>query len=160
MNSIYITFGLYFVILLALGIIAWRRTQDLSDYILGGRKLGSGVTALSAGASDMSGWLLLGLPGYAYLAGLEAGWIALGLLIGTWANWLVVSRRLRVATESLDNSLTLPDYFERRFADRSGVLRILPGIFIFIFFSLYVSSGLVAGGGCSKPSLTCPISGR
>jgi len=146
MASTYFTFGLYFVVLLGLGILAWQRTQDLSDYILGGRRLGSGVTALSAGASDMSGWLLLGLPGAAYLGGLEAGWIALGLLIGTWLNWLLVSQRLRVATETLDNSLTLPDYFERRFADTSGLLRIIPGIFIFVFFALYVSAGLVAGG--------------
>jgi len=146
MSGIYITFALYFVILLALGVIAWRRTQDLSDYILGGRSLGSGVTALSAGASDMSGWLLLGLPGAAYATGLDAGWIALGLLIGTWMNWLLVASRLRTATENLDDSLTLPDYFQRRFADDSRFLRIIPGIFIFIFFSLYVSSGLVAGG--------------
>ncbi len=146
MASTYFTFGLYFVVLLGLGILAWQRTQDLSDYILGGRRLGSGVTALSAGASDMSGWLLLGLPGAAYLGGLEAGWIALGLLIGTWMNWLLVSRRLRVATETLDNSLTLPDYFERRFADTSGLLRVIPGVFIFVFFALYVSAGLVAGG--------------
>ena len=146
MTSTYFTFGLYFVVLLGLGILAWQRTQDLSDYILGGRRLGSGVTALSAGASDMSGWLLLGLPGAAYVGGLDAGWIALGLLIGTWLNWLVVSHRLRVATESLDNSLTLPDYFQRRFADTSGMLRIIPGVFIFVFFALYVSAGLVAGG--------------
>ncbi len=146
MVSTYFTFGLYFLVLLGLGVIAWQRTQDLSDYILGGRRLGSGVTALSAGASDMSGWLLLGLPGAAYLGGLEAGWIALGLLIGTWLNWLLVSQRLRVATETLDNSLTLPDYFERRFADRSGLLRVIPGVFIFVFFALYVSAGLVAGG--------------
>ncbi|QOC22431.1 sodium/proline symporter PutP [Wenzhouxiangella sp. AB-CW3] len=146
MIATYSTFGLYFVILLGLGIVAWQRTQDLSDYILGGRRLGSGVTALSAGASDMSGWLLLGLPGAAYLGGLEAGWIAVGLLIGTWLNWLLVSQRLRVATESLDDSLTLPDYFERRFADTSGLLRVIPGVFIFVFFALYVSAGLVAGG--------------
>jgi len=146
MNPVYVTFGLYFVVLLGLGILAWQRTGNLSDYILGGRKLGSGVTALSAGASDMSGWLLLGLPGAAYLTGLEAGWIAVGLLIGTWANWRVVASRLRIATENLDDSLTLPDYFQRRFADRSGILRILPGLFIFLFFSLYVLAGLVAGG--------------
>lgn len=146
MTSAYLTFGLYFVILIALGIVAWQRTQNLSDYILGGRTLGSGVTALSAGASDMSGWLLMGLPGAAYVSGLEAGWIALGLLIGTWFNWLLVASRLRTATEKLEDSLTLPDYFQRRFADNSRILRILPGIFIFLFFSLYVSSGLVAGG--------------
>jgi len=146
MSAIWITFGLYFVVLLGLGILAWQRTQNLSDYILGGRRLGSGVTALSAGASDMSGWLLLGLPGYAYLAGLEAGWIALGLLIGTWLNWKLVATRLRTATWQLDDSLTLPDYFQRRFADSSGLLRIIPAVFILIFFALYVSAGLVAGG--------------
>jgi sodium/proline symporter len=146
MNTVWLTFSLYFAVLLLLGIIAWQRTSNLSDYILGGRSLGSGVTALSAGASDMSGWLLLGLPGAAYLSGLEAGWIAVGLLIGTWLNWRLVATRLRVATENLSDSLTLPDYFQRRFADTSGLLRIIPGIFIFIFFSLYVSAGLVAGG--------------
>ncbi|MFU8832277.1 MAG: sodium/proline symporter PutP [Wenzhouxiangella sp.] len=146
MTTTWLTFGLYFVVLLALGIVAWQRTQNLSDYILGGRRLGSGVTALSAGASDMSGWLLLGLPGYAYLAGLEAGWIALGLFIGTWLNWKLVASRLRTATQQLDDSLTLPDYFQRRFADTSGLLRIIPAAFILIFFALYVSAGLVAGG--------------
>ncbi|TVQ33791.1 MAG: sodium/proline symporter PutP [Wenzhouxiangella sp.] len=146
MTATWLTFGLYFVALLALGLIAWQRTSNLSDYILGGRRLGSGVTALSAGASDMSGWLLLGLPGYAYLAGLEAGWIALGLLIGTWMNWLLVASRLRIATEHLDDSLTLPDYFQRRFADTSGLLRVIPAVFILLFFALYVSAGLVAGG--------------
>jgi sodium/proline symporter len=146
MSGVYITFALYFVVLLALGIIAWQRTSNLSDYILGGRSLGSGVTALSAGASDMSGWLLLGLPGAAYVSGLGAAWIAVGLLIGTWCNWLIVATRLRTATERLDDSLTLPDYFQRRFADGSRFLRIIPGVFILIFFSLYVASGLVAGG--------------
>ncbi len=146
MNAVWLTFGLYFCVLLLLGIIAWQRTSNLSDYILGGRRLGSGVTALSAGASDMSGWLLLGLPGAAYLGGLEAGWIALGLLIGTYFNWRLVATRLRIATEKLSDSLTLPDYFERRFADTSSLLRIIPGVFIFIFFALYVSAGLVAGG--------------
>ncbi|MEN1727160.1 MAG: sodium/proline symporter PutP [Pseudomonadota bacterium] len=146
MSTIYITFALYFVVLLGLGILAWQRTSDLSDYILGGRRLGSGVTALSAGASDMSGWLLLGLPGAAYLSGLEAGWIGVGLLIGTWANWRIVAARLRIATERLDDALTLPVYFQRRFDDHSRILRLLPGLFIFIFFSLYVAAGLVAGG--------------
>lgn len=146
MTATWITFGLYFIVLLGLGLVAWQRTQNLSDYILGGRRLGSGVTALSAGASDMSGWLLLGLPGYAYLAGLEAGWIALGLFLGTWLNWKITAGRLRTATERLDDSLTLPDYFQRRFADTSGLLRVIPAVFILIFFSLYVSAGLVAGG--------------
>ncbi|NNF52659.1 MAG: sodium/proline symporter PutP [Gammaproteobacteria bacterium] len=140
------TFLAYLVVVLVIGVVAWRRTANLSDYILGGRRLGSWVTALSAQASDMSGWLLLGLPGYAYLAGLESLWLLIGLLIGTYANWLFVAARLRSATERYGDSITLPDYFERRFDDRSGLLRIISAAFILIFFTFYTSSGLVAGG--------------
>ncbi len=140
------TFLAYLVVVLVIGVIAWRRTANLSDYILGGRRLGSWVTAFSAQASDMSGWLLLGLPGYAYLAGLESLWLLMGLLIGTYANWLLVAARLRRATQRYGDSLTLPDYFERRFADRSGLLRIISASFILVFFTFYTSSGLVAGG--------------
>lgn len=140
------TFFAYLVVVMVIGIIAWRRTANLSDYILGGRRLGSWVTALSAQASDMSGWLLLGLPGYAYLAGLESLWLLIGLLLGTYANWLFVAARLRAATERYGDSLTLPDYFERRFDDTSGLLRIISAAFILIFFTFYTSSGLVAGG--------------
>jgi len=140
------TFFAYLAVVLIIGIVAWRRTANLSDYILGGRRLGSWVTALSAQASDMSGWLLLGLPGYAYLAGLESLWLLIGLLLGTYANWLFVAARLRSATERYGDSLTLPDYFERRFDDRSGLLRIISAAFILIFFTFYTSSGLVAGG--------------
>lgn len=140
------TFFVYLLVVLAIGIVAWRRTANLSDYILGGRRLGSWVTALSAQASDMSGWLLLGLPGYAYLAGFESLWLLIGLLLGTYANWLFVAGRLRSATERFGDSLTLPDYFERRFGDKSGLLRIISASFILIFFTFYTSSGLVAGG--------------
>ena len=118
----------------------------MSDYILGGRSLGRWTTALSAGASDMSGWLLLGLPGYAYLAGFEAVWIALGLLIGTYFNWLLVAPRLREQSEALNNSLTLPEYFENRFNDTRHILRMFSAFFILLFFLFYTSSGLVAGG--------------
>ena len=145
-NTIILTFIAYLVVVLAIGFIAWRRTKNLSDYILGGRSLGSGVAALSAQASDMSGWLLLGLPGYAYLAGFEAGWLMIGLVIGTYLNWRIVAAPLRTATEQYGDSLTLPDYFERRFNDHSGVLRIVSATFILIFFTFYTSSGLVAGG--------------
>ncbi|MGD8743408.1 MAG: sodium/proline symporter PutP [Granulosicoccaceae bacterium] len=145
-NAIVMTFVIYLLVMLALGVLAWRRTVDLSDYLLGGRKLGPAVTALSAGASDMSGWLLLGLPGYAYLAGFEAGWIALGLVAGTYLNWRLVAPRLRIQSEQLDNALTLADYFERRFADSSHVLRILSAGLVLLFFLFYTSSGLVAGG--------------
>jgi sodium/proline symporter len=140
------TFLVYLVAVLAIGIIAWRRTSNLRDYILGGRSLGKWVTALSAQASDMSGWLLLGLPGYAYLAGLESSWLLIGLLVGTYLNWKFVAERLRRATERYGDALTLPDYFETRFGDRSRILRLVSGVFILVFFTFYTSSGLVAGG--------------
>jgi sodium/proline symporter len=140
------TFIVYLLVVLGIGIVAWRRTANIKDYLLGGRSLGRWVTALSAQASDMSGWLLLGLPGYAYLAGMESIWLLVGLFVGTWANWRLVAVRLRRATEYYGDSLTLPDYFERRFDDRSGVLRLLSALFILVFFTFYTSSGLVAGG--------------
>ncbi len=145
-NITFITFGAYLLLIFTIGWIALRRTHNQSDYILGGRKLGSWTTAISAGASDMSGWLLLGLPGYAYVAGLEAVWIALGLYIGTSVNWSVVAPRLRVQTQSLNNALTIPEYFEFRFNDSSHSLRIISAIFILLFYFFYTSSGLVAGG--------------
>ncbi len=145
-GAIVATFLAYMAVVLLLGFIAWRRTQTLKDYILGGRSLKPFVTALSAQASDMSGWLLMGLPGLAYAAGLEAGWMVLGLLAGTWLNWKLVAARLRERTEVLDDSLTLPDYFERRFGDGSRTLRLLAGVFILVFFVLYTSSGFVAAG--------------
>ncbi|MFN3579455.1 MAG: sodium/proline symporter PutP [Pseudomonas sp.] len=140
------TFAVYIAVMLALGYIAYKRTTNLSDYILGGRSLGPGTAALSAGASDMSGWLLLGLPGYALAAGYEATWIAAGLLIGTWLNWLIVARRLRVYSHAVNDSLTLPAYFEFRFEDNSRALRVISAIFILLFFLFYTSSGLVAAG--------------
>lgn len=143
---ILLTFFLYLAVLLVLGLAAYRRTANLEDYILGGRKLGSFVAALSAGASDMSGWLLLGLPGYAYLAGLESLWLGLGLLIGTYCNWRLVAGRLRRYTVLADNALTLPAFFARRFCDTSHLLRIVSAFFILLFFLFYTSSGLVAGG--------------
>ncbi|UCC15768.1 MAG: sodium/solute symporter, partial [Gammaproteobacteria bacterium] len=144
--AIALTFVVYVLVVILIGVVAWRRTKDLKDYILGGRRLGRWVTALSAQASDMSGWLLLGLPGYAYAAGMEAGWLLLGLFLGTYANWKFTAQRLRQATEAYGDSLTLPDYLERRFDDRSGVLRLLSALFILVFFTFYTSSGLVAGG--------------
>ena len=141
-----ITFLVYLGVMLALGYIAYKRTTNLSDYILGGRSLGPGTAALSAGASDMSGWLLLGLPGYAMAAGFEASWIAIGLLLGTWLNWLIVSRRLRVYSHAVNDSLTLPAYFEFRFADKTRLLRVISAVFILLFFLFYTSSGLVAAG--------------
>lgn len=140
------TFLIYLVVMTGIGLAGYLRTRDLSDFVLGGRRLGSWVAALSAGASDMSGWLLLGLPGYAYLAGLEAFWLALGLALGTWANWRFVASRLRVYSEMADDALTLPAFFGSRFRDESGALRLVSSIFILLFFLFYTASGLVAGG--------------
>lgn len=147
-HSGYIVFSIvvYMGICLTLGFLAWRRTQNLADFILGGRSLGSWVTALSAQATDMSGWLLMGLPGLAYASGFDAVWMALGLTVGTWANWRFVAKPLRSRTEELQNSLTLPDYFEHRFKDNSHLLRSIAALLILVFFVFYTSSGFVAAG--------------
>lgn len=139
------TFVVYLIAMLAIGVVAYRATKDLSDYVLGGRGLGPGVGALSAGASDMSGWLLLGLPGALYAAGMNQIWIAIGLTIGAYLNWQFVARRLRVYTEVANDSITVPDYLENRFADKSKILRVISALVILLFFAFYTSSGLVAG---------------
>ncbi len=145
LNPTLITFLFYIVAMTAIGLIAYRATTNFSDYILGGRRLGSFVTALSAGASDMSGWLLMGLPGAIYLSGLSEMWIAIGLIIGAWLNWLLVAGRLRVHTEVQHNALTLPDYFSNRFNDQKKILRVVSAVIILVFFAIYCASGMVAG---------------
>jgi len=140
-----ITFVIYILAMILIGFIAYRATKNFDDYILGGRSLGSFVTALSAGASDMSGWLLLGLPGAIFVAGLSESWIAIGLIAGAWLNWLFVAGRLRVHTEHNHNALTLPDYFSHRFEDTSRLLRIFSALVILVFFTIYCASGVVAG---------------
>lgn len=140
-----ITFSIYLIAMLLIGYIAWRRTKDFDDYILGGRSLGAFVIALSAGASDMSGWLLMGLPGAMYLGGVSEAWIAVGLIGGAWLNWKFVAGPLRVYTERAQNALTLPDYFTNRFRDDSRVLRVLSAVVILVFFAVYCASGMVAG---------------
>ncbi|MFC1669828.1 sodium/proline symporter PutP [Spirochaetota bacterium] len=139
------TFIFYLIFLSAIGIYFYRNTKNIEDYLLGGRSLGKWVTALSAQASDMSGWLLMGLPGAVYLKGLPAAWIAFGLFLGTLLNWKYVSSRLRIYTEKLD-SITLPTFYEKRFRDSKGFLRITSAILILFFFTIYTSSGLVAAG--------------
>ena len=136
-----ITFIAYFIILLGIGFCFYRRSAGIEDYLLGGRGMGSWVTALSAQASDMSG----GLPGAIYLAGTGKVWIAVGLFIGTVLNWMLVSARLRVYTQKT-NAITLPCFFKARFKDSTGLLRIVSAIIILIFFAIYASSGLVATG--------------
>lgn len=143
--GIIITFTLYFVFMLGIGGYYFSKSKDLSDYILGGRSLNGWVTALSAQASDMSGWLLLGLPGAAYLSGMHAGWIAIGLLVGTYLNWKFVAKKFRQYTEKSGDSITIPDYLENRFRDGSKGLRIISATFILFFFLIYTASGFVAG---------------
>ncbi|MCH8121398.1 MAG: sodium/proline symporter PutP [Planctomycetes bacterium] len=140
-----ITFIAYFIVLLGIGFFFYRKSANIEDYLLGGRGMGSWVTALSAQASDMSGWLLMGLPGAIYLGGMGKTWIAIGLFIGTVLNWKLVSARLRVYTEKT-NAITLPCFFEARFRDPTGLLRIVSAIIILIFFAIYASSGLAATG--------------
>ncbi|MFD3155501.1 sodium/proline symporter PutP [Haloimpatiens sp. FM7330] len=141
-----IVFIIYLFLMLLIGFIYYKKTENLSEYILGGRNLNSWVTAMSSQASDMSGWLLMGLPGYAYLSGVEAIWIAVGLGLGTYINWKIVAKRLRKYTEIAGNSITLSAYFQNRFKDKSKVLRIVSALIILVFFTIYTSSGLVAGG--------------
>lgn len=144
--SIIIAFGLYLLFVLGVGLFFFRKTTGISEYILGGRQLNSWVTSLSAQASDMSGWLLLGLPGAAYLNGFEASWIAIGLACGTYLNWKFIAKRLRKYTQIAGDSLTLSDFLENRFEDKSKLLRLISAIFIIIFFIFYTASGFVAGG--------------
>lgn len=142
-----VSLGAYFVLMLGIGWYAYRKsTSDMSEYMLGGRQLHPAVAALSAGASDMSGWLLMGLPGALYMTGMSSAWIAVGLVIGAYLNYLLVAPRLRVFTEHADDALTIPDYFEKRFHDKSRALRVISSIVIVIFFTLYTSAGMVAGG--------------
>ena len=138
---------LYFAAMLGIGLYAFRSNEETSSgYLLGGRKLSAPGTALSAGASDMRGWMLMGVPGAMYLAGASSLWIAFGLCLGAWLNYLIVAPRLRVFTQVANDAITLPDYFENRFFDSSRSLRIISAVVIIIFFTLYTSSGLAAGG--------------
>lgn len=146
MNPIYITFGLYLASVLVIGLVAYFSTRNFDDYILGGRSLGPYVTAMSAGASDMSGWLLMGLPGAVYLSGLSEAWIAIGLCVGAWTNWILVAGRLRVQTEYANNALTLPDYFYHRFGAKGQAMKVISAVIILFFFTIYCASGIVAGG--------------
>ena len=124
-SVIYSTFGLYLALMLIIGFIGYKSTKSLNDYILGGRSLGAFVTGLSAGASDMSGWLLMGLPGAVFISGISEAWIAIGLIIGAYFNWKFVAQRLRIYTEHAGDSLTLPNFFAHRFNDENHHLRII-----------------------------------
>ena len=141
-----IALAIYFVAMIAIGLWANSKNNSLDDYVLGGRQLSPTVAALSAGASDMSGWLLMGLPGAVYLSGLSQAWLAVGLTIGAWCNWKFVAPRLRSYTEVSGDSVTVPVFLSNRLKDTKRVLRIVSGIVILVFFTFYVSSGMVSGG--------------
>ncbi|MFD2045211.1 sodium/proline symporter PutP [Ornithinibacillus salinisoli] len=147
-QTVLITFIVYLIGMLVIGLVMYYRTNNLSDYVLGGRTLRPSVAALSAGASDMSGWLLLGLPGAVYASGFGGaygGWMAIGLAVGAYLNWQFVAKRLRIYTEVSNNSITIPDFLENRFKDNSHVLRVISALVILLFFTFYTSSGMVAG---------------
>ena len=147
-TSILIVFILYMLATITVGYVFYRKKMNLNQYILGDRKLNPWVTAMSAQASDMSGWLLTGVPGLAY-AGIvgakEAIWTAIGLAIGTALNWLIIAKRLRVYTEVSGNSLTIPSYLENRFKDKKGIIAIITAVVLLFFFTIYTSSMFAAG---------------
>ncbi|WP_319005401.1 sodium/proline symporter PutP [Novosphingobium profundi] len=142
-----ISLTLYFVLMLGIGLYAWKKsTEDSEGYLLGGRNLHPAVAALSAGASDMSGWLLMGLPGALYASGLVEAWIGIGLFLGALVNWVVVAPRLREQTVSYGNALTIPEFLANRFPDKATLLRVVSAVIIVVFFTVYTAAGLVGGG--------------
>lgn len=144
--AILIAFVCYLMLMIYIGVLSMRKTKNTEDYFLGGRGLNSWVAALSAQASDMSGWLLMGLPGSIYAFGTGKAWIAVGLFIGTALNWLLISKRLRRYTIVAGNSLTLPEFFQNRFHDKKKILLGISSVVIVIFFLVYTASALASGG--------------
>ncbi|MFT0899479.1 sodium/proline symporter PutP [Candidatus Methanoprimaticola sp. MG2] len=144
--QILLAFILYFALVLGIGLYFYKRSHSMEDYFLGGRKMGPYVTAMSAQASDMSGWLLLGLPGSILVAGMGQVWIGIGLAIGSYISWLVVAKRLRKHSVVAGNSLTMPEFFSNRYKDTKGYLRLISSVVILVFFVLYVASGFKSCG--------------
>ncbi len=137
-------FVVYLAFMICIGMFFYGKKRTTTEYFLGGRKLGSWVVSMSAQASDMSGWLLMGLPGAAYLSGISAGWIAIGLAAGTYLNWLFVAKPLRQYTKVADDAITLPQFFKNRFQDESGIISVVAAVFILVFFLFYTASGVVS----------------
>ena len=141
------TILVYLIGMVAIGAVLAKENRTTDDFYLGGRKLGPFVTAMSAEASDMSSWLLMGLPGVAYLTGTaDAAWTAIGLVIGTYVNWLLVAKRLRNYTHVCNNSTTLPLFFSNRYRDEKRALSVIAAVLIIIFFVPYTASGFAACG--------------
>jgi SSS family solute:Na+ symporter len=155
-TGVWISLFAYFALMIAIGLYAMRKSTSTSEgYILGGRSLSPQVAALSAGASDMSGWLLLGLPGAMFASGLGSAWIGIGLLVGAFFNWLLVAPRLREQTVHYGNAITIPAFLANRFPTQAIPLRTVSAIVIVVFFAVYTASGLVAGG---KPQASSSLS--
>ncbi len=146
--EIFVVMVLYMCVVIGIGLYFYKRAQKNSEeYFLGGRSLGPWVTAMSAEASDMSGWLLMGLPGVAYWCGLaDAFWTAIGLAIGTYVNWLIVAKRLRHYSQISGNAITVPDFFSNRYKEKNKVIMTIASVFILVFFTVYVASGFVTCG--------------
>lgn len=144
--SAIVTFVGYLTIVMLVGLIAFRVTRNLSDYVLGGRKLGGAVAALSAGASDMSSWLLMGLPGAIYVSGLRQVWVVMGLVMGAYCSWKFIAKPLRIYSEVAKDSVTVPAYLDNRFRDNSKSIRLIAALATLIFFIFYIASGLLAAG--------------
>ncbi len=138
------SFVVYLMLMLGIGFLFSKRQEDMGDYFLGGRKMNKWVVALSAQASDMSGWLLMGLPGAIFLAGFSEAWIGIGLGIGTYLNWKIVAKRLRVYSHACRDSITIPDFISNRFRDETGIARSVAAVIILVFFTFYTASGFVA----------------
>ena len=149
---------IYLLLMVYIGWTGWKKTAEYDEYMIGGRGLHPFVAALSAGASDMSGWLLMGLPGAIYLSGLNQTWIAIGLVAGAWLNWKFTAPRLRSYTKIARNSITVPSFLENRLHDTSKMLRVAAGLIILLFFTFYVSSGMVAGGRYWESTLVATTS--
>ena len=146
--QIFLAMAGYMLIVIGIGIFYAKRSNKSSeDYFIGGRTLGPWVAAMSAEASDMSGWLLMGLPGVAYWCGIaDAAWTAIGLAIGTYVNWLIVAKRLRKYSAVAGNAITIPEFFSNRFKEKKNIIMTLSAIFILIFFTVYASSCFVTCG--------------
>ena len=141
-----VTIAVYLLVMVVIGAVYSKKNKSTDDFYLGGRKLGPLVTAMSAEASDMSSWLLMGLAGVALVYGLaEASWTAIGLGIGTWVNWFIVAKKIRMYSQKLD-AVTIPEFFSKRFGDKKNLLSLIAGLVILVFFVPYTASGFNACG--------------
>jgi sodium/proline symporter len=139
------SFVCYLIIVVTIAVVAWHMTKNLSDFVLGGRQLGGPVAALSAGASDMSAWLLLGLPGAVFVFGLNQIWLPIGLTVGAYLSWRMIAKPLRVYSEVANDSLTVPAFLDNRFKDNTAIIRVMLAVVTLVFFAFYTASGLVGG---------------